>query len=249
MPIDDPTGPETKRQPHAVLDVASRRLKGLKIERLLNLAGRPQPMRMLEIGTGSGGIANYFGTHSSLDIRVEAVDVVDNRLTTEGYNFCLVTDTSLPFADESFDVVLTNHVIEHVGDQSAQLQHLQEIQRVMRREAVGYVAVPNRWQVVEPHYKLAFLSWLPRGLRSSYLQLRNRGKFYDCEPLTMGELEALLQTAGFNYTNLFVASVRVTVDIERPNTLLGALLTAVPDVLLRAFRRIVPTLIFRFERP
>src|SRR3546814_2152088 len=46
---------------HAVLDLPSRRFKGLKIERLLDLASRPQPIRMLEIGTGSGGIAHYFG--------------------------------------------------------------------------------------------------------------------------------------------------------------------------------------------
>jgi len=30
------------RQPHAVLDLPSRRFKGLKIERLLDLANRPQ---------------------------------------------------------------------------------------------------------------------------------------------------------------------------------------------------------------
>ena len=70
------------RQPHAVLDLTSRRLKGLKIERLLDLASRPQPMRMLEIGTGSGGIAHYFGTHPQLRCEVDAVDVHDNRLVT-----------------------------------------------------------------------------------------------------------------------------------------------------------------------
>ena len=42
------------RLPHAVLDLPSRRLKALKIERLLDLSERHQPMRLLEIGTGSG---------------------------------------------------------------------------------------------------------------------------------------------------------------------------------------------------
>ena len=143
------TGKETierRRQPHAVLDLASRRLKAVKIERLLDLSARQQPMRMLEIGTGSGGIAHYFATHPDMRIEVDAVDVVDSRLIQENYRFELVSGTALPFPDQSFDVVLTNHVIEHVGDQSAQLAHLHEIRRVLRSEGVGYLAVPNRWR-------------------------------------------------------------------------------------------------------
>ncbi|WP_457383337.1 class I SAM-dependent methyltransferase [Rhodanobacter sp. TND4EL1] len=149
---------EIDRKPHISKDLHSRNLKGLKIERLLNLAGRTQPMRLLEVGTGSGGIAHYFGTHPKLHCEVDAVDVYDNRQVTDGYRYHQVHDTQLPFADQSFDVVLTNHVIEHVGDESAQLAHLAELHRVLRPDGVGYLAVPNRWMLIEPHYKLAFLS-------------------------------------------------------------------------------------------
>ena len=236
------------RKPHAILDLESRRAKGLKIERLLNLGGHSGRIRMLEIGVGSGGISHYFATHPSLDVEVDAVDVVDNRKVTEGYRFQLVKNTTLPFADEEFGVVLTNHVIEHVGERSAQLHHLQEIRRVMRRDAVGYLAVPNRWRVVEPHYKLAFLSWLPHSMRSAYLRLRSGGDFYDCEPLAVREVETLLDDAGFRHTNLCVPSVRATVDIELSGTLSGKAVSAIPDSLINAFRSLVPTLIFRFER-
>src|ERR1700712_877569 len=133
------------RKPHATLDLESRHAKGLKIERLLNLKDRLRRIRLLEIGAGSGGISHYFATHPSLNIEVDAVDVVDNRVVADGYRFQLVDGPSLPFADDQFDAVLTNHVIEHVGYRPAQLQHLQEIRRVMRTDAVGYLAVPNRW--------------------------------------------------------------------------------------------------------
>lgn len=136
------------RLPHAVLDLPSRRLKGLKIERLLELPDRPQPIRMLEVGTGSGGIAHYFGTHEQLRCDVDAVDVHDNRLVSEGYRYHQVDGTQLPFADQSFDVVLTNHVIKHVGDEQAQRAHLSELRRVLRPDGVGYLAVPNRWMLV-----------------------------------------------------------------------------------------------------
>ena len=66
-------------------------------------------------------------------------------------------------------------MIEHVGDESAQLHHLAELRRVLSKAGIGYLAVPNRWMVVEPHYRIAFLSWLPRGWRSPYLRLLGKG--------------------------------------------------------------------------
>lgn len=238
---------QTQRQPHAVLDLASRNWKALKIERLLDLQARKQPLRLLEIGTGSGGIAHYFGTHPSLRCAVDAVDVVDNRLIQEGYRYQQVTGVELPFDAGSFDVVISNHVIEHVGDASAQLEHLREIHRVMRRDGVGYLAVPNRWMLTEPHYRLKFLSWWPRRLRSPYLRLMGKGSFYDCEPLQMRQLERMLEAAEFRHQNLCVAALRETFEIERPDSRATRLLRKTPDAALHPLRRIIPTLIYRIE--
>jgi len=240
-------GVDAVRQPHAVLDLPSRRLKGLKIERLLDLASRPQPMRMLEIGTGSGGIAHYFGTHQQLRCEVDAVDVHDNRLVTEGYRYQQVTDTQLPFANDTFDVVLTNHVIEHVGDEQAQRAHLSEIHRVLRPDGVGYLAVPNRWMLVEPHYRLAFLSWLPYAWRTPYLRAMGNGKVYDCEPLQMGQVERLLAASGFRYRNLCVEALQATFDIERPQAIGASVMRMIPYGVLVPLRRIIPTLIYEFR--
>lgn len=236
----------SERQPHAVLDLPSRAWKAAKIERLLGLAGRPGIIDMLEVGTGSGGIANYFGTHASGRFRVEAVDVVDNRLVSEGYRYTPVTNTKLPFADASFDVVITNHVIEHVGDALQQRAHLAELRRVLRTGGIGYLAVPNRWMLVEPHYRLAFLSWLPRALRSQYLRLSGRGEFYDCEPLQLGEARQLLRESGFDSRQMCVEALRATLEIERPQAALTRLIRRIPSVFLEPFAPIIPTLIFRF---
>ncbi len=235
------------RQPHAVLDLPSRRLKGLKIERLLDLASRTQPIRLLEVGTGSGGIAHYFGTHPTLNCEVDAVDIHDNRLVTDGYRFHHVHGTQLPFADDSFDVVLSNHVIEHVGEEEAQRAHLAELHRVLRPNGIGYLAVPNRWMLVEPHYGLAFLSWLPRHWRSSYLHWRRGIAFYDCEPLTKLKIEKLLRESRFKYRNLGVAALRCTLELERPRgSTLRRVFDQMPDGLLSALGAMNPTLIYRF---
>lgn len=240
-------GVETKmnREPHVSKDLRSRNLKGLKIEHLLDLASRPQPIRMLEVGTGSGGIAHYFGTHPQLRCEVDAVDVHDNRLVTDGYRYHQVHDTSLPFADQSFDVVLTNHVIEHVGDEQAQRAHLAELRRVLRVGGMGYLAVPNRWMLVEPHYKLIFLSWLPPAWRTPYLRAMRKGEVYDCEPLRMGQLEHLLTDTGLRYRNLCTDALRTTFEIEHPQSTIASVLRVIPDGLLAPWRRIIPTLIYR----
>lgn len=236
------------RQPHAVLDLNSRNAKALKIERLLGLAGWSRPMRLLEIGTGSGGIAHYFANHDVLQCEVAAVDVVDNRRVNGGYDFRLVQGVALPFPDASFDVVISNHVIEHVGDAEMQARHLTEIRRVMKLDGIGYLAVPNRWMLMEPHYRLMFLSWWPSAWRTPYLRLMRKGTFYDCEPLRMRQLERMLAATGFRYRNLCIEALRATFEIERSGSFSARMLSRTPDAFLAPLRRFIPTLIYRIER-
>jgi len=234
---------ERTRHGHAVLDLASRRQKGEKIERLLELEGM-FPKRLLEIGTGSGGIAHYFATQTSGRFSVEAVDVTDTRRVRDGYGFKLVTSTTLPFESASFDVVLTNHVIEHVGDRAAQLAHLVEVARVLKPHGVAYLAVPNRWMLVEPHYKLAFLSWLPHGWRSAYLRLAHKGSFYDCEPLQMHEIESLSKEARLIARNRSVDAFRLVIAIEGDKGWLARRVAALSDTRLERLAPFIPTHIY-----
>lgn len=234
-----------ERKPHAPMDLHSRRWKGIKIERLLQLEPGPVGRRMLEIGTGSGGIADYFATRAELGLRVDAVDVVDNRGISGSYGFTKVDGVALPFADECFDIVLSNHVIEHVGERAAQLGHLAEMRRVMKPDGIGYLAVPNRWMLIEPHYRLPLLSWLPRSWRTPYLRAMRRGDFYDCEPLQLPELEHMFRLSGLRYQNLCIEALHLTLQIERPDSLLSACIKHTPRPMLNALRRLIPTLIYR----
>lgn len=64
----------------------------------------------------------------------------------------------LPFADHSFDIVFSNSVIEHVGDQQSQRRFAQEVMRVGR---AYWVQTPNRWFPVEQHLLTPIIHWLP----------------------------------------------------------------------------------------
>ena len=227
------------------MDLRSRDAKARKIEKLLSLQHCDLPLKILEVGTGSGAIASYFGCHPTLRCDVEAVDVRDTRQSTEGFRFQRVAGVDLPFPDGAFDVVISNHVIEHVGDQHAQKKHLAELRRVIKAHGLGYLAVPNRWQVVEPHYKLAFLSWLPERLRSPYVRMRGRGPDYDCRPLTVRRLEPMLAESGFLFQQQLGRAVRITYEFENPDALFyRAILTHLTDALYLPLKRIFPTLIY-----
>ena len=238
-----------QRKPHAALELSGRYRKGLKIERLLGLPAVGEQCRLLEIGVGAGGISAHFANHPSGRFVVEAVDVVDNRQVKEGYRFTRVDGTVLPFDDASFDVVISNHVIEHVGDDSEQERHLSELRRVMRPDAVGYLAVPSRWMLVEPHYRLAFLSWWPEGWRSAWLRMWGKGSEYDCRPLSCSDLEQRLAQTGFRFEQLHARALRATFEIESPDSPLWKhVLRRIPDAAWRMVRRAFPTLIYRLQK-
>ena len=237
-----------KRAAHASLSRGSREVKARKIEHLLGIPEKSGPRSLLEIGTGSGWIAHYFGTHADQRYTVEAVDVLDQRQVHDGYNFQVVESTRLPFPDNHFDVVISDHVIEHVGTRTDQLDHLREIRRTLKPTGQVYLAVPNRWALVEPHFKLAFLSWLPKSLRSPYLRLRTQHAIYDCEPLTWHEVRKLCAQADLNCKNLIVPALHYFTRFEKNSTAAGVIVKIMPNWLLDALTPLIPTLIVRLAK-
>lgn len=208
------------RSAHAVLDERSRRCKARKIEMILGESTLSRCAHLLEVGTGSGVIAAYFGERIAPHGRVTAIDVRDQRVTDRHFQFLVVHSVAIPFEANEFDIVLTNHVIEHVGPPTAQLQHLQEIHRVLRPGGVAYLAVPNRWQLYEGHFRLWFLSWLPPRLRDAYVRLARRGQAYDCEPLSRRRLlDLVAEVPGFDVEDVTLQALRTTLTIERPGSL------------------------------
>ena len=229
------------RQPHAVLDTGSRLAKAAKLERLLDGRIELDGARVLDVGTGSGVIAASLGERVGPSGRVVGVDLVDQRVATAGYEFLQVSDTTLPFEDGSFDLVLSNHILDHVGERPEKRRHLEEIRRVLAPRGACYLAVANRWVVVEPHFRLPFLSWIPGRLRTPYVRLARRGPVYDCDLPTRNAVLALVREAGFDVEELELEAVTSLAELE--GGALPRLFARVPDTALRALVPVFPTVV------
>ncbi len=70
---------------------------------------------------------------------------------------------AFPFADQSFDVVHSNSVLEHVGDEQAQRRFAAEIQRVGKRY---WVQTPNFFMPFEPHAQFPGYQFLPKKIKA-----------------------------------------------------------------------------------
>lgn len=229
--------------PRKSLDAESRRRKAEKIARLLERDRSVRGARVLEIGTGSGVIATCLADLVGPDGGVVSVDVDDLRITMRGYEFCLVEGVELPLPDDDFDVVVTNHTIEHVGGPDDQLRHLREIGRVLRPDGVAYLATPTRWAPVEPHFNVPFLSWLPPGARTPTLRFIRRGTVYDIDPRTRSELLDLVGRAGLTATDVTLDALRATGELE-PDGALARMSAVLPSRVLAATRGLLPTMVF-----
>ena len=130
--------------------------KALKIKKILadEIKTNLKDLSVLDIGTGNGEIARYLSTQCS---ELISIDIEDNRKEKKEFRF-LISNESLPFKDNSFDIIISNHVIEHVSNNKL---HLNEIYRVLKKNGIVYLATPNRLWPWEVHYKLPLLHYLP----------------------------------------------------------------------------------------
>ena len=100
-------------------------------------------MRILEIGSGNGKLwkINEDRIDKSLKITVSDIssvmvnDARDNLRGIDNIEFKCFDCLSIPFDDDSFDIVIANHVMFYVSDID---KALKEIKRVLKKEGVFY---------------------------------------------------------------------------------------------------------------
>jgi hypothetical protein len=91
----------------------------------------------------------------------------DHTLYPGRYTFVQGDGTRLQYPDQSFDIVFSNSVIEHVGGFEDQRRFAKEVRRVGRQV---WVQTPARSFFVDPHLITPFVHYLPRAWQRRLLR-------------------------------------------------------------------------------
>lgn len=191
------------------------RYQQARIQQLEEIAGPLDRQVLLDVGAGMGGFAvaaslkgaTVAACEFNRDYcRIIKLRAARNDLTLPVYN---AAGEALPFADRSFDTIVSWDVIEHVQNPA---QMLREFNRVLLPGGVALVTAINRWAWKDPHYHIRGLNWMPRAWAETLIQRRGRSKegaaFQDMQRLSemhyysYGDFVELARRYGFRVHDL-----------------------------------------------
>lgn len=231
-------------QTAAMLDEQARRQKARKLIAVLrHFLGRPDlaGLRVLDLGCSAGFIADELAGAGAAAVGVD-IDVPGlgraQRRFGDRVGFVCGQGDRLPWPDGSVDVVVFNHIYEHVVDPWAVVA---EIRRVLRPDGLAYLGLGNRLGIMEPHYRLPFLSWLPPDAADRYLRASRRGQHYHERFYTRAGLRRL-----FAGLHVWDYSLPVLLDPDRfaAGDVVPALASRLPRPALRAALPLLPAYIW-----
>lgn len=225
-----------------MLDERHRRMKARKIVAILeHFVGSLKDRRVLDLGCSTGVIADELTRRGcrvlGVDIDREGLAHAHRRFPQARY--ALADGEALPARSESFDIVVFNQIYEHTVHPD---QVVEEIRRVLLPGGAAYLGLGNRLIVVEPHYRLPFLSWLPPRAANRYIRAAGKAGHYHERFLTLRGLKRLFRGfAVWDYTLTAMAEPERfgTSDLVGPR--LAAIVRRFPRVLRKTVHRLLPT--------
>lgn len=137
--------------------------------------------KILDMGSGCGtfvfyGLINEYDVYG-VDCEQWKFDFIKKKAAENGYpsawsdRFTHGYGEALPFSDNSFQIVSTYQVLEHVDDVE---KCVQEMIRVTKPGGAIHIQCPDYTSLFEGHYMLPWLPLLPRRIANSYLKMLKR---------------------------------------------------------------------------
>ena len=168
---------------------------------------KPKPTdSILDVGFADveySNVDNYLEKNYPYKSQITALGISGSEHFSKLYpdvKIILYDGKHFPFEDKSFDIGWSNAVIEHVGNQDAQLLFLQELLRTCKQ---FIFTTPNRYFPIEFHTRIPILHWLPKSVFDSVL-LHTKFKYAAGDYmnlLTIRQIKSLLKKAGVtNYS-------------------------------------------------
>ena len=176
-------------------DTNSRERRAERIVKVLqNYFGEKKlkTLKVLDVGSSTGIVdsylANYVGQIVGIDIDKGAIANAKRKYKKKNLNFEIGDAMKLKYQTGTFDVVICAQVYEHVPDSK---RLFNEINKVLKPGGVCYLSAMNKFTIIEPHYNLPFLSWLPKPLANKYVLMFGRAQSYYESPESYWRLKEL----------------------------------------------------------
>jgi hypothetical protein len=119
-------------------------------------------------------------------------DVEDYKRSFPEVRAIVFDGCRLPFPDQSFDIVYSNAVLEHLPGRQLVRRFVDEVQRVGRS---WFITTPNFWYPVDPHYHLPFVQVLPQTAQQKLVRKLGRTPYDYLHLFTKKELRELFPTS------------------------------------------------------
>lgn len=138
--------------------------------------------KVLDLGCGTGlntpSIAKHFPNTIACDVDPMFETATNDFLSSFDIKIPIIIydGNKLPFKDDTFDIVNCVEVIEHAKNPDLLLS---EIKRVLKPDGILHITSPNKYWPIEAHYKLPFLSYIPRKFADIYVRLFKKGEKFD----------------------------------------------------------------------
>jgi hypothetical protein len=131
--------------------------------------------RVLDVGGNSSYWRDLEPVWRGRNLKFTLVNMVPEEGAAEPFTAVQGDARAMPdFSNNSFDLVHSNSVLEHVG----RWKDMRACAAEIRRLAPNYfVQTPYYWFPLEPHFRVPFFNWLPEPWRISLVMLRGCGAF------------------------------------------------------------------------
>ena len=151
-------------------------------------------LNLLDIGCSTGIMTNeyskYFSKTIGIDIDKEAINYALKNFNNQKITFFQASYDDERITKQRFDVITCSHIYEHVSDSK---DLLDTIYNILEPGGVCYFVGGNRFKIIEPHFKLPFLSFLPKKVARLYLKLTKKEGDYYQKHLSLFNLKNLVQ--------------------------------------------------------
>lgn len=118
---------------------------------------------VLDIGSGIGGTIRLFSEENNcISLEIDLEKLKNQPRHNKLMDIC-ADATNLPFRENSFDIIILQDVIEHIGN----AEHLlASVLKLLKEDGILYMSTPNRFSLVnlmaDPHWGIPFVALLSR---------------------------------------------------------------------------------------